>query len=139
MGKATKATKKFISSGKLKKTIQDRKKHREIKKRFESRRGAKGKGKQGGGEVEDEDDEEEREEEDLSEGEEERGKGKGMTVDDFLGGGFMGSDDDEVRGGLTARRDAGTDRLRRTWREERQGRTLRTTRRRSTTTRPSRR
>ncbi|KAI5887664.1 Noc2-domain-containing protein [Schizophyllum commune H4-8] len=94
MGKATKATKKFISSGKLKKTIQDRKKHREIKKRFESRRGAKGKGKQGGGEVED-DDEEEREEEDASEGEEERGKGKGMTVDDFLGGGFMGSDDDE--------------------------------------------
>lgn len=97
MGKATKATKKFISSGKLKKTIQDRKKHREIKKRFESRRGAKGKGKQGGGEVED-DDEEEREEEDASEGEEERGKGKGMTVDDFLGGGFMGSDDDEVCG-----------------------------------------
>ena len=98
MGKATKATKKFISSGKLKKTIQDRKKHREIKKRFESRRGAKGKGKQGGGEVEDEDEDEEMDEEDVSEGEEERGKGKGMTVDDFLGGGFMGSDDDEVRG-----------------------------------------
>lgn len=45
MGKATKATRKFASSGQLKKTIQSRKKHQQIKKRIEGRRGAKGKGK----------------------------------------------------------------------------------------------
>ena len=45
MGKATKATRKFASSGQLKKTIQSRKKHQQIKKKIEGRRGAKGKGK----------------------------------------------------------------------------------------------
>lgn len=45
MGKATKATRKFASSGQLKKTIQSRKKHQQVKKKIEGRRGAKGKGK----------------------------------------------------------------------------------------------
>lgn len=45
MGKATKATRKFASSGQLKKTIRSRKKHQEIKKKIESRRGTKSKGK----------------------------------------------------------------------------------------------
>ncbi|TRM60064.1 Noc2p family-domain-containing protein [Schizophyllum amplum] len=92
MGKATKATKKFISSGKLKKTIQDRKKHRDIKKKIGSRRGAKGKPSAGGGEPEDDGGEEE---DGDDEEEEEAPNMKGMTVDDFLGGGFMGEDDDE--------------------------------------------
>lgn len=45
MGKATKATRKFASSGQLKKTIQSRKKHQQTKKKIEGRRGAKGQGK----------------------------------------------------------------------------------------------
>ncbi|KAL1739666.1 Noc2p family-domain-containing protein, partial [Schizophyllum fasciatum] len=93
MGKTSKATKKFIASGKLKKTIQDRKKHREIKKKYDSRRGAKGKGK-AGAPAEDPEDDDDDEEDAVEEGEE-RAKGKGMTVDDFLGGGFMNGDDDE--------------------------------------------
>lgn len=45
MGK--KATKKFVTSGKLKKTIQARHKAKDIKKKIERRRGNKGdKGKQ---------------------------------------------------------------------------------------------
>ncbi|KAF8890669.1 Noc2-domain-containing protein [Infundibulicybe gibba] len=39
--KATKATKKFASSGQLKKTIQARHKHQQIKKRSQNRKGAK--------------------------------------------------------------------------------------------------
>lgn len=39
--KATKATKKFASSGQLKKVIQARHKHRQILKRSQGRRGAK--------------------------------------------------------------------------------------------------
>ena len=58
MGKATKATRKFASSGQLKKTIQSRKKHQKIKKKIEGRRGAKGKGK-GKAPVQDDDDAEE--------------------------------------------------------------------------------
>jgi len=41
MGKASKATKKFVSSGQLKKTIQARHKKQQIQKKFEKRRGNK--------------------------------------------------------------------------------------------------
>lgn len=41
MGKATKSTKKFVSSGKLKKTIETRKKQQQVRKKYQSRRGAK--------------------------------------------------------------------------------------------------
>lgn len=115
MGKSSKQTRKFAASGQLKKTIQARKRHQEVKKRMERRKpgssaasAAKGKGKgkqptrdgdtnEGDGEGEDE------EEVGLREGGKAKkakaGKGvfKGMSVDDFLGGGFLDGGDDEVR------------------------------------------
>ncbi|KAN0080082.1 Noc2p family domain containing protein [Tylopilus felleus] len=86
MGKATKATRKFASSGRLRKTIQSRKKHQGIKKTIESRRGTKGKGK-GKPQVQDGD-------EDDAE-EDKKTTVKGMTVDDFLGAGFMDDESDD--------------------------------------------
>ena len=44
--KAAKSTRKFAASGQLKKTIQNRRKHRDIKKKAEKRQAAKGKGRQ---------------------------------------------------------------------------------------------
>ncbi|KAF8556773.1 Noc2-domain-containing protein [Imleria badia] len=88
MGKATKATRKFASSGQLKKTIKSRKKHQEVKKKIESRRGAKGKGK-GKGKAPAQDGNEQ------DDAEEEKTNVKGMTVDDFLGAGFMENDSDD--------------------------------------------
>ena len=44
--KAAKSTRKFAASGQLKKTIQARRKHRDIKKKAEKRQAGKGKGKQ---------------------------------------------------------------------------------------------
>ncbi|KAH7882187.1 Noc2-domain-containing protein [Phlebopus sp. FC_14] len=92
MGKAPKSTRKFASSGQLKKTIQSRKKHQQIKKKIQSRRGAKGKGKEKAIQDSDDDGEED-------EIEESKGKGdtslKGMSVDDFLGAGFMENDSDD--------------------------------------------
>jgi hypothetical protein len=41
MGKASKATKKFASSGQLKKVIQARHKHQQIRKRTQGKRGAR--------------------------------------------------------------------------------------------------
>ena len=121
MGRTSKQTKKFAASGQLKKQIQARKKHQEMKRRVERRKGpgalskdaqasggkgqkgsrdSRGKGKQvardGKGEDGDEDEE-------MSEvGKKGKGKGdkkgafKGMSVDDFLGGGFLEGGDDEV-------------------------------------------
>ncbi|KAI0316969.1 Noc2-domain-containing protein [Amylostereum chailletii] len=96
---STKATRKFASSGQLQKKIQTRRKHQQIKKKIErkgaGKRNAKGKerehvDKDGGDDGEDEE-----------EGDVEKGSKKyalGMSVDDFLGGGFMENDeDDEVR------------------------------------------
>lgn len=57
--KATKATRKFAASGQLKKTIQQRRKHQDIKRKAERRKAThKGKGRQvgDGNEGEDEDD-----------------------------------------------------------------------------------
>jgi len=42
MGKAPKSMKKFAASGQLKKTIEARRKHQQIKKKQQSRRGRKG-------------------------------------------------------------------------------------------------
>jgi nucleolar complex protein 2 len=58
--KATKATKKFVSSGQLKKVIQARHKHRQILKRTQGRRGAKeGKDRAKPNDIEEEEEEEE--------------------------------------------------------------------------------
>ncbi|KAG9311084.1 Noc2-domain-containing protein [Chiua virens] len=83
MGKSTKATRKFTSSGQLKKTIQSRKKYQQTKKKIESRRGAKGKGK-AKVPVQGESDDGELNDEDVV-----APKSKGIIVDDFLGAGFM--------------------------------------------------
>lgn len=49
MGKKTpKTMKKFVKSGQLKTTIENRKKHQQMKKKMESRRGASTKAKGGG-------------------------------------------------------------------------------------------
>ncbi|KAI0789169.1 Noc2-domain-containing protein [Abortiporus biennis] len=88
--KGAKSTRKFAASGQLKKTIQARRKHQEIRRKAERR---KSKGGKAPSKVRDED--EDGEEEDV-EVEETGGKFKGMSVDDFLGGGFLdGSDEDE--------------------------------------------
>ncbi|KAG6374069.1 Noc2-domain-containing protein [Boletus reticuloceps] len=92
--KATKATRKFASRGQLKKTIQSRKKHQESKKKIESRRGAKGKGK-APAQVSD------GSEQDDAEGTKnttQPSSVKGMTVDDFLGAGFMENESDDEDG-----------------------------------------
>ncbi|RDX44080.1 Noc2-domain-containing protein [Lentinus brumalis] len=87
--KATKSTRKFAASGQLQKAIQARRKHRDIKKKAEKRQAAKGKGRPAP------------QQEDASDDDdgvdETSGKFKGMSVDDFLGGGFMqnASDDDD--------------------------------------------
>ena len=54
--KATKATRKFAASGQLKKTIQQRRKHQDLKRKAERRKGSKkGKEKQPVQDVEEED------------------------------------------------------------------------------------
>ncbi|KAI0351630.1 Noc2-domain-containing protein [Trametes cingulata] len=95
--KAVKSTRKFAASGQLKKTIQARRKFRDIKKKAEKRKGGKGKDK----EVPQDDEGSEDDDEDV---EETSGKFKGMSVDDFLGGGFMqgASDDEESESGQEA-------------------------------------
>jgi nucleolar complex protein 2 len=61
MAKAAKSTRKFAASGRLKKTIQSRKKHQQVLKKAAGRRGAKGKGKRSGDAGENHDDDEEEE------------------------------------------------------------------------------
>ncbi|KAK0497753.1 Noc2-domain-containing protein [Armillaria luteobubalina] len=86
MAKASKSMKKFASSGQLKKTIEARRKHQQIRKKAQGKKSGKPKSKV----VEDVD-------EDMNDDEpvEEKPTKKGMTVDDILGAGFMeGSDAD---------------------------------------------
>ncbi|KAK7440015.1 Nucleolar Complex 2 protein [Stygiomarasmius scandens] len=96
MGKAPKSMKKFAASGQLKKTIEARRKHQQIKKKQQSRRGRQGKGAQPTT-LHDESDQDESQENLPA-----PKKGK-MTVDDLLGGAFMenseneGEEDEEVR------------------------------------------
>lgn len=62
MGKATKATKKYVASGQLKKAIQARHKKQQITKKIQARRGnkdSKGKGRGSAADGDDNDDEEE--------------------------------------------------------------------------------
>ncbi|KAI0944516.1 hypothetical protein AcW1_002201 [Taiwanofungus camphoratus] len=83
--KAAKSTRKFAASGQLKKTIQARRKHRDIRQKADRRKNSKGKEKQ----VPEDDEDEDLEEQGRPE------KFKGMSVDDFLGGGFMDEDDED--------------------------------------------
>ncbi|KAG7087567.1 hypothetical protein E1B28_013522 [Marasmius oreades] len=93
MGKtAKKSMKKFASSGQLKKTIEARKKHQQIKKKMQSRRGNKGRPAAA-------------KSEEIEEDEDEEVKGKvsvkskkGMTVDGLLSGAFMEESDEDMEG-----------------------------------------
>ncbi|KAH6911958.1 Noc2p family-domain-containing protein [Coprinopsis sp. MPI-PUGE-AT-0042] len=88
--KATKATRKIAASGQLKKSIDARRKHQQVKKQIERRKGGKGAGSRGGRSQEDlEDDDGGSEEEDVP-----KKKGR-MTVDDILNADFMAGSDDE--------------------------------------------
>lgn len=103
--KATKSARKFAASGQLKKTIQARHKHQQVKKKFEKRRGNKGKTQPPAKALEADGDEDE-------EVEETENKCafvpyfaiwliildrlKEMTADDFLGAGFMEEGSGEV-------------------------------------------
>ncbi|ETW79731.1 hypothetical protein HETIRDRAFT_322642 [Heterobasidion irregulare TC 32-1] len=87
---SAKATRKFAASGQLQKQIQARRKHQQIKKKSEKRKGGKGKERAHPGDAEDDG------EEQGSAEEKQTSKLKGMSVDDFLGGGFM--DEDESLG-----------------------------------------
>ncbi|KAH0579853.1 hypothetical protein H2248_002680 [Termitomyces sp. 'cryptogamus'] len=92
--KASKQTKKFAASGQLKKVIQARHKHQQIRKRILGKRGAKD-DKVRSEEVDNEDEENEVE---VPSNEKAKSK-KGMSVDEFLNADFMGesySDDDNV-------------------------------------------
>ncbi|KAJ7223081.1 Noc2-domain-containing protein [Mycena pura] len=87
--KAAKSMKKFAASGQLKKTIDARRKHQQIKKRNANKNaGREGQAKQRVTESKKPEDKEEEEAD-------EEGEKKRMTVDDFLGGGFMNSSDGE--------------------------------------------
>ncbi|KAF9649558.1 Noc2-domain-containing protein [Thelephora ganbajun] len=97
MGKrVTKSARKFIASGQLKKAIQARHKHQQTKKKFEKRRGNKGKPQLPAKVTESDEDEDEEVEVEVT-----GNKLKGMSVDDFLGAGFMegGGDEEEDPGG----------------------------------------
>ena len=63
--KANKATRKFAASGQLKKAIQQRRKHQDIKRKVERRKGTK-KGKERETEVADDGDEEDDDVEEAS-------------------------------------------------------------------------
>jgi nucleolar complex protein 2 len=105
--KATKATKKFAAKGHLKKQIQTRQKHQQIKRKLQGRNARKATKN-----THNDNDDDEGQGEDASVTK--KGKrwspssalkiymvwlwssaGKGMTVDDFLGGGFMDAADSE--------------------------------------------
>ncbi|EAU87524.1 hypothetical protein CC1G_11196 [Coprinopsis cinerea okayama7 len=91
--KATKATRKFAASGQLKKTIQARHKHQQVKKKIQRRRGAH-RAKDGDAKGRGSDDDEESEEEEVEERKPVGKKGK-MTVDDILNADFMVGGDSE--------------------------------------------
>ncbi|KAF8591770.1 Noc2-domain-containing protein [Ramaria rubella] len=108
--KAPKASRKLAAKGELKRQIQERHKHQKVKKRLDGRKAQKTAkpGKNKGKEKEQEQDEIRDENHDEEESDGEGGKFKEMTVDDFLGAGFMdaggGSDqpsesDDDSDGG----------------------------------------
>jgi nucleolar complex protein 2 len=61
MGKAAKSSRKFAASGKLKQSIQSRKKHQQLRKKIDGRRGAHAKGKRKATSEADGDDDDEKE------------------------------------------------------------------------------
>ncbi|KAH8101332.1 Noc2-domain-containing protein [Cristinia sonorae] len=89
--KAVKSTRKFAQSGQLKKTIQARRKHQEIRRKAERRKGKLGKGKGK------EDENIEQDEEDFEPDAEEKPskKSSGRSVDDFLGSFANAPEDNE--------------------------------------------
>ncbi|KAJ2915338.1 hypothetical protein MD484_g5073, partial [Candolleomyces efflorescens] len=96
--KGNKATKKFIASGQLKKTIQARHKHQQKKKQIERRKGKRKPGHGGGGNEVEEEDEDEVEDVQERNASSSLKKKKKMTVDDILNADFMlggGSDDED--------------------------------------------
>ncbi|KAL5520417.1 hypothetical protein ACEPAG_9641 [Sanghuangporus baumii] len=104
--KANKASRKYAASGQLKKEIQSRKKHQQVRRKIEQRQVGKGRGKRGGPEdtelakerhpiEEDEDNGSVVSEGDEGMSDEETSKFKGMIVDEFLKGGFMEGSSDE--------------------------------------------
>ncbi|OAX38419.1 Noc2-domain-containing protein [Rhizopogon vinicolor AM-OR11-026] len=95
MGKAAKSSRKFAASGKLKQSIQSRKKHQQLRKKIEGRRGTHGKGKRRVTSEENGDDDDD-EEKVVAEEAKKAGKDvKKMTVSDLLGAEFMDDDDDD--------------------------------------------
>ncbi|KAG2093039.1 Noc2-domain-containing protein [Suillus cothurnatus] len=93
MGKAAKSSRKFAASGKLKQAIQSRKKHQQMQKKIQGRRGAHGKGKQQA--VTEAEGSEPDDEEEVKGVSKKAGKdAKKMTVEDLLGAEFMDDDDD---------------------------------------------
>lgn len=105
--KGAKSARKFAASGQLKKTIQARHKHQQTKKKFEKRRGNKGKSQPPAKVLESDEGKDEGVEETRSEcvpgfalyrptNSSPFGRLKRMSVDDFLGAGFMEEGSDEV-------------------------------------------
>ncbi|KAG1744451.1 Noc2-domain-containing protein [Suillus lakei] len=97
MGKAAKSSRKFAASGKLKQAIQSRKKHQQMQKKIQGRRGAHGKGKQQAVTEEDgSDDNDEKEAKGVPKkaGKEILLQCEEMTVEDLLGAEFMDDDND---------------------------------------------
>ncbi|GLB44619.1 putative noc2p family protein [Lyophyllum shimeji] len=88
--KASKATKKFVSSGQLKKAIQARHKHQQIRKKTQGRRGGKDKRER----AEHADIEENEEEINEPVPVKEKKSKKKMSVDELLDAGFMDQSDD---------------------------------------------
>jgi nucleolar complex protein 2 len=112
--KAPKASRKLAVKGELKRQIQERHKHQKVKKRLDGRKVQKGtKAKENGKGKEKEavlDEEDDDDEEIDQEGEKYAHpfvsrmkctkigqRFKGMSVDDFLGAGFMDAEDESVR------------------------------------------
>ncbi|KZT52128.1 Noc2-domain-containing protein [Calocera cornea HHB12733] len=93
MAKTTKATKRFISSGKLKQQIEQRHKQRKVKQVIAKRKGPAGKGRTNGKGKEAANDDDEDDDAKKGAGDDDDDQLNGMTVDDFLGAGFMNGDD----------------------------------------------
>ncbi|KAJ7777519.1 Noc2-domain-containing protein [Mycena maculata] len=105
--KAAKSMKKFASSGQLKKTIDARRKHQQIKRKNLSKKSVKeGKTKQKPAEPRNGEDDEEKDE-GTSARPAGKGSKKGMTVDDFLGGGFMDDSEEEDEDIVDAEEESG--------------------------------
>ncbi|KAG6890208.1 hypothetical protein C0995_010219 [Termitomyces sp. Mi166 len=105
MGKrASKQTKKFAASGQLKKVIQARHKHQQIRKRIQGKRGTKG-DKVPPEEVDFEDEEDEIEAPTNATAK----KSKGMSVDELLNADFMGESDDDENADVSDMADGDSD------------------------------